>query len=50
MWILCDDRKLKQRVKQHCYKSAPRAMRRLYQEMPQHIQRLRRMRGYPTKY
>ena len=25
-------------------------MRRLYQEMPQHIHRLRRMRGYPTKY
>ena len=24
---------LKQRVEQHCYKSAPRAMRRLYQEM-----------------
>ena len=36
---------LKQRVEQHCYKSAPRAMRRLYQEMPQHIRRLRRMRG-----
>ena len=41
---------LKQRVEQLCYKSAPRAMRRLYQEMPQHIRRLRRMRGYPTKY
>ena len=41
---------LKQRVEQHCYKSAPRAMRRLYQEMPQHIRRLRRMRGYSTKY
>ena len=41
---------LKQRVEQHCYKSAPRAMRRLYQEMPQPIRRLRRMRGYPTKY
>ena len=41
---------LKQRVEQRCYKSAPRAMRRLYQEMPQHIRRLRRMRGYPTKY
>ena len=41
---------LKQRVEQHCYKSAPRAMRRLYQELPQHIRRLRRMRGYPTKY
>ena len=25
-------------------------MRRLYQEMPQHIRRLRRMRGYPTRY
>ena len=25
-------------------------MRRLYQEMPQHKRRLRRMRGYPTKY
>ena len=25
-------------------------VRRLYQEMPQHIRRLRRMRGYPTKY
>ena len=25
-------------------------MHRLYQEMPQHIHRLRRMRGYPTKY
>ena len=37
---------LKQRVEQYCYKSAPRAMRRLYQEMPQHIRRLRRMRGY----
>ena len=42
--------KLKQRVEQHCYKSAPCAMRRLYQEMPHHIHRLRRMRGYPTKY
>ena len=41
---------LKQRVEQHCYKSAPRAMRRFYQEIPQHIRRLRRMRGYPTKY
>ena len=41
---------LKQRVEQHRYKSDPRAMRRLYQEMPQHIRRLRRMRGYPTKY
>ena len=41
---------LKQRVEQHYYKSAPRAMRRLYQDMPQHIRRLRRMRGYPTKY
>ena len=41
---------LKQRVQQHCYKSAPRAMGRLYQEMPQHIHRLRRMRGYPNKY
>ena len=41
---------LKQRVEQHCYKSAPRAMRRSYQEMPQHIHRLHRMRGYPTKY
>ena len=41
---------LKQRVEQHCYKSAPRAMRPLYQEMPQHIRRLRRMRSYPTKY
>ena len=40
---------LKQRVQQHCYKSAPRAMRRLYQEMPQYIHRLRRIRGYPTK-
>ena len=43
-------KQLKQRVEQHCYKSAPRAMRRLYQEMPQHIRRLRQMRGYPTKY
>ena len=41
---------LKQRVVQHCYKSAPRAMRRLYQEMTQHIRWLRHMRGYPTKY
>ena len=41
---------LKQCVEQHCYKSAPRAMLRLYQEMPQHICRLRRMRDYPTKY
>ena len=41
---------LKQHVEQHCYKSAPRAMRRLYQEMPQHIRRLSCMRGYPTKY
>ena len=41
---------LKQRVEQHCYKSSPRTMSRLYQEMPQHIRRLRRMRGYPTKY
>ena len=41
---------LKQRVEQHCYKSAARATRRLYQEMPQHIHRLRRMHGYPTKY
>ena len=41
---------LKQRVEQRCYKSAPRAMRHLYQEMPQHIHRLRRIRGYPTKY
>ena len=40
---------LKQRVEQHCYKRVPRAMCRLYQEMPQHIRRLRRMRGYPTK-
>ena len=42
--------KLKQRVEQHCYKSAPGAMRRLYLEMPQHIHLLSRMRGYPTKY
>ena len=42
--------KLKQRVEQHCCKSAPRAMRRLYQEMPQHIHRLRHMSSYPTKY
>ena len=41
---------LKQHVDQHCYKSAPRAMRRLYQEMPQDIRRLCPMRGYPTKY
>ena len=41
---------LEQRVEQHLYKSAPRAMHRLYQEMPHHIRRLRRMRGYPTKY
>ena len=41
---------LKQRVGQHYYKSAPRAMRCLYQEMPRHTRRLRRMRGYPTKY
>ena len=41
---------LKQRAEQHCYKSAPRATRRLYQEMPQHIRRLRRMRGNRTKY
>ena len=41
---------LKHRVEQHCYKCAPRSMRRLYQEMPQHIRRLRRMCGYPTKY
>ena len=41
---------LKQRDEQHCYKSAPRAMRHLYQEMPRHIRRWRRMRGYPTKY
>ena len=41
---------LKQRVEQHCYISAQRAIRRLYQEMPQHIRRLRHMRGYPTKY
>ena len=40
----------KHSVEQHCYKSAPCTMRRLYQEMPQHIRRLRRMRGYPTKY
>ena len=40
---------LKQRVEQYCYKSAPRAMRRLYQDMPRHIHRLRRMRGYPPK-
>ena len=25
-------------------------MRHLYQEMPRHIRRWRRMRGYPTKY
>ena len=40
---------LKQRVEQHFYKvlhvPCP-----LYQEMPHHIHRLRRMRGYPTKY
>ena len=41
---------VKQRVEQHCYKSDPRATRRLYQEMPQHIRRLHSMRGYPTKY
>ena len=41
---------LKQSVEQHCSKSAPRAMRRLYRGMPQQIRRLRRMRGYPTKY
>ena len=41
---------LKQRVEQYCYKSASRAMRRLYQEMPLHIRRLHRMRGYRTKY
>ena len=41
---------LKQRVEQHCYKSAPRALRRFYQQMPQHIRQFRRMRGYPTKY
>ena len=41
---------LKQRVEQHCCKSAPRAMRRLYQEMPQLIRRLRHMRGYSTKH
>ena len=41
---------LKQRIEQHCHKSAPRAMRRLYQEMRHHICRLRRMRGYPIKY
>ena len=41
---------LKQCVKQHCYKSAPRATRRLYQEMPWHVRQLRRMHGYPTKY
>ena len=40
---------LKQRVDQHCYKSTPRAMRRLYQEIPQHIRRLRCMRDYSTK-
>ena len=41
---------LKQRVEQLCYKSASRAMHLLYQEMPQYVHRLRRMRGYPTKY
>ena len=41
---------LKQRADQHCYKSAPRATRCLYQEMPQHIRQLRRMGGYRTKY
>ena len=41
---------LRQRVEEHCYKSAPRPMRRLSQELPQHIRWLRRMRGYPTKY
>ena len=41
---------LKQCVEQHCYRSAPCAMRRLYQEMPQYIRRLRSMRGYLTKY
>ena len=41
---------LKQGVEQHCFKSVPRALRRPYQEMPQHIHRLRRMRGYPIKY
>ena len=41
---------LKQRVEQYYYKSAPRATRRLYQEMPQHIRRLHSVRGYPTKY
>ena len=41
---------IEQLKQQHCYKSAPRAMRRLYQEMPQHIHRLRRMRDYLTKY
>ena len=41
---------LKQRVEQHCYKIAPRAMSRSYQEMPQHIHRLRSMHGNPTKY
>ena len=37
-------------VEEHCYKSAPRVIRHLYQELPQHIRRLRRVRGYPTKY
>ena len=40
---------LKQCVEQHCYNSAPGAMRHLYQEMPQHIRRLHHMRGDPTK-
>ena len=40
---------LKQRVEQHCYKSAPHAMRHLYQEMPQHSRQLRRT-IYPKKY